>query len=144
MYTRPDGRITGWHILGSLSIAGGVVIAVGGTILSDGAVAGPSLQAGAKLIASGLVLIGMGKEIEKAQKSTGQNLTNRTQAAAPSPVPQLPDQDDNNPRFKDDKETAKDFGYKNTSDFESGAKNDILTDARGEARSTGNKGLQRF
>jgi hypothetical protein len=98
-FTDLDGKkINGRHILGSLFIAGGVVVAVGGAMLSDGAVAVQSLQAGAELIASGLVLIGIGEEIEKAQNSTGQNLTNGVQAAAPSPVPQQPDNNDDQKR----------------------------------------------
>jgi hypothetical protein len=143
-YTDPDGRITGWHIAGALLIVGGVAVAIGGSLLSDGTLTGPSLKAGGDMIASGSAMIGIGETIENAQKSTGKSLTDRAQAATPSPAPQQPNQNDDDPNFKDDKETAKDFGHNNTSDFERTTKQDIIKDARSEARTTGNKNLQRF
>ena len=47
------------------------------------------------------------------------------------------------PDFKNDKETAKDFGEQNTKDFEQGPKKKILKDAKGEAND-GNKDLKKF
>jgi hypothetical protein len=95
-YTDPDGRITGWHLGGALLVAGGAVIAIGGSVLSNGTMTVPSLKAGSEMIASGLVMIGIGEKIENTPKSTGQNLTNKVQAAAPSPAPQQPNNNDDN------------------------------------------------
>lgn len=64
-------------------------------------------------------------------------------AASTPPDPNDPNDPKKAPNYKDKKATAEEFGYKNTKEFERGTKQDILHDARAEAKD-GNTELSRF
>jgi hypothetical protein len=127
--TDPDGRTdVGKILLGLISIAGSAGIFVF-TIIEDGGTLGlgiaddiPTLVTAGVLYAWGRNLIASGLEDDSQPSLVQQNLTTRAQAVSSAPAPGSPD----DPKFKDDKQTARDFGHNETSEYERTTKRYIL------------------
>jgi hypothetical protein len=139
-YTDPDGEITGWHIVGGLTIVGGVAVAVVGIVLSGGSGIIQSLQLGGEIVAYGIGAIALGEAIEKEQQSHSQALTDKAKASAPAPS-QPPQNDDNNDKKSNMKHLSEDEINDRTGRSVHDVKNDIRIDYSKELRK---KGIENF
>jgi hypothetical protein len=127
--------ISGAGVLGTIALAADDATGVG--VFDDPAILGTAAATG-----FGTAMAASGNSDIKKGLATGATAGGASAGAMP---PSDPNNNDNKKaKFKDDSGTAKDFRYKDTKSFERGAKQDILKDARQEAKQGGNKELQKF
>ena len=150
-YIDPDGKSVSGKVVGYGCYAlAGVAIIAGAVSISSGQV---YITAGAIKLSMALAAVGavtLAGDISNDSSEGGRNpglsfLGESSSVAAASPNPLPPEFDnknsDNNPKFRNSKETAKEFNTDKTT-FERKIKQDILSDSKKQA--TTNKQLKRF